>query len=99
MTVADPRWVKPLDEHLIALAAGYDLVVTIEDNGRAGGVGSMFTQALIDARIDTPIRVHAVDQQFYEHAKRAVILDRLGLTPEAVATDTVKTLIGNIGKG
>ncbi len=99
VTVADPRWVKPLDEHLIALAAGYDLVVTIEDNGRAGGVGSMFTQALIDARIDTPIRVHAVDQQFYEHAKRAVILERLGLTPEAVATDTVKTLIGNIGKG
>lgn len=99
VTVADPRWVKPLDERLIALAAGYDLVVTVEDNGKAGGVGSMFTQALIDARIDTPIRVHAVDQQFYEHAKRAVILERLGLTPEAIATDTVKTLIGNIGKG
>lgn len=95
VTVVDPRWVKPLDADLIALAADFDLVVTVEDNGRNGGVGSMFTQALIDARIAAPIRVHAVDQQFYDHAKRDVILERLGLTPEAIAADTLATLSGN----
>lgn len=103
VTVVDPRWVKPLDAGLIAMAADFDLVVTVEDNGRNGGVGSMFAQALLDADITTPIRVHAVDQRFYEHAKRAVILERLGLTPAAIAADTEAALSakasrsGNIG--
>ena len=105
VTVVDPRWVKPLDEALVTMAADFDLVVTVEDNGRNGGVGSMFTQALLDARVATPIRIHAVDQRFYDHAKRAVILARLGLTPAAIAADTEAalganaTLSGNIGVG
>ena len=99
VTVVDPRWVKPLDPQLIAMAAEFELVATVEDNGRSGGVGSMFTQALQDARIDTPVRVHAVDQQFYDHAKRAVILERLGLTPQAVAADARASLRGNIDAG
>ena len=97
VTVIDPRWVKPLDADLVAMAADFGLVVTVEDNGRNGGVGSMFTQALIDARIDTPIRVHAVDQQFLDHAKRDVILERLGLTPAGIAEDTLGTIAGNTG--
>ena len=103
VTVVDPRWVKPLDSGLIAMAADFALVVTVEDNGRNGGVGSMFTQALLEAGITTPIRVHAVDQRFYSHAKRAVILERLGLTPAAIAADTEAALSpkasrsGNIG--
>ena len=97
VTVIDPRWVKPLDADLVAMAADFGLVVTVEDNGRNGGVGSMFTQALIDARTDTPIRVHAVDQQFLDHAKRDVILERLGLTPAGIAEDTLGTIAGNTG--
>ncbi|MEO6473410.1 MAG: 1-deoxy-D-xylulose-5-phosphate synthase [Aeromicrobium sp.] len=99
VTVIDPRWVKPLDAQLVAMSADYKQVVTVEDNGRNGGVGSMFTQALIGQRIATPIRVHAVDQQFYDHAKRAVILERLGLTPKAIAEDTLTALRGNIAGG
>jgi len=96
VTVVDPRWVKPLDPKLIEMAGDFDLVVTVEDNGRNGGVGSMFTQALLDAGISTPIRVNAVDQQFYDHAKRAVILERLGLTPTAIAADAEGALSGNV---
>jgi 1-deoxy-D-xylulose-5-phosphate synthase len=50
---------------------------------------------MLDTGITTPIRVHAVDQQFYDHAKRAVILERLGLTPSAIAADTESTLSGD----
>lgn len=96
VTVVDPRWVKPLDAGLIAMAADFSLVVTVEDNGRNGGVGSMLTQELLDANVTTPIRVHAVKQKFYSHAKRAVILERLGLTPPAIAADTLAALRGNI---
>ncbi|GAA2068690.1 1-deoxy-D-xylulose-5-phosphate synthase [Aeromicrobium halocynthiae] len=88
-TVVDPRWVKPFDPAVVALAAEHRLVVSIEDNGRAGGVGAAFTQALRDVESDVPVRVHGIEQEFLDHAKRPVILERLGLTPDAIAQDTL----------
>ncbi len=87
VTVVDPRWVKPFDPAVVELAAQHRLVVTVEDNGRQGGVGSTFTQALRDAGSDVMVRIHGVEQEFLDHAKRDVILTRLGLTPEAIADD------------
>ncbi|MCX6407930.1 MAG: 1-deoxy-D-xylulose-5-phosphate synthase [Propionibacteriales bacterium] len=88
VTVVDPRWVKPFDPAVVGLAAEHRLVVTVEDNGRTGGVGAAFTQALRDVESEIPVRVHGVAQEFLDHAKRPVILERLGLTPDAVAADT-----------
>jgi 1-deoxy-D-xylulose-5-phosphate synthase len=99
VTVVDPRWVKPVDPALAALAGHFDLVVTLEDNGRQGGVGAAYTQAVRDAGIDTPIQVHGVEQEFLDHAKRNVILGRLGLTAEAVAGDTIAALARNTPAG
>jgi 1-deoxy-D-xylulose-5-phosphate synthase len=98
VTVVDPRWVKPVDPELVQLAVQYDLVVTLEDNGRHGGVGAAITQAVRDAGIATPIQVHGVEQEFLDHAKREVILERLGLTPRAIADDTLAALSRNSAK-
>lgn len=95
VTVVDPRWSKPFDPALVQLAGEYDLVVTVEDNGRQGGVGSAYTQAVRDADIEVPIRVHGIEQEFLDHAKRNVILGRLGLTADAVAGDTISALSRN----
>jgi 1-deoxy-D-xylulose-5-phosphate synthase len=95
VTVVDPRWVKPFDPAVVDLAARHRLVVTVEDNGRQGGVGAAFTQALRDAGSDVPVRIHAVEQEFLDHAKRDVILTRLGLTPEAIAGDIVASSARN----
>ncbi|MBC7633247.1 1-deoxy-D-xylulose-5-phosphate synthase [Aeromicrobium sp.] len=92
VTVVDPRWVKPVDPALVELAGSFALVVTIEDNGRQGGVGSAYTAAVRDAGISTPVQVHGVEQEFLDHAKRNVILGRLGLTPQAIADDTLAAL-------
>ncbi|MGI8953288.1 MAG: 1-deoxy-D-xylulose-5-phosphate synthase [Nocardioidaceae bacterium] len=92
VTVVDPRWVKPLDPALAALAAAYRLVVSGEDNGRVGGVGAALTALLQDAGVTTPVRVHAVPQEFLDHAKRGVILERVGLTGDAIAADTLTRL-------
>ena len=89
VTVVDPRWVKPFDPEVVELAARHRLVVTVEDNGRQGGVGACFTQALRDSGSQVPVRVHGVEQKFLDHAKRDVILTRLGLTPETIAADIV----------
>ncbi len=73
--------------------------MTLEDNGRQGGVGAAYTQAVRDAGIETPIRVHGVEQEFLDHAKRDVILRRLGLTARAVADDTLAAITRNSAHG
>src|SRR5699024_1341953 len=65
--VVDPRWVKPLDPVLDEWSRHARLVITIEDNGRAGGVGAALTARLQDRNITTPVTVHAVPQEFLDH--------------------------------
>ncbi|WP_316525133.1 1-deoxy-D-xylulose-5-phosphate synthase [Kitasatospora brasiliensis] len=87
-TVVDPRWVKPVDPVLPELAAAHRLVVTVEDNGRTGGVGSAVAQALRDADVDVPVRVLGLPQEFLGHASRGEILEEAGLTGTGVAAQT-----------
>ncbi|MFJ8471684.1 1-deoxy-D-xylulose-5-phosphate synthase [Kitasatospora sp. NPDC094011] len=87
-TVVDPRWVKPVDPALAELAAAHRLVVTVEDNGRTGGVGSAVAQALRDADVDVPVRVLGLAQEFLGHAARGEILEEAGLTGTGVAAQT-----------
>ncbi|MBU2696463.1 1-deoxy-D-xylulose-5-phosphate synthase [Pimelobacter sp. 30-1] len=87
VTVVDPRWVKPVDPALVDLARTHRRVVTIEDNGVVGGVGAVLLQTLAEAGVRTPVKLHGIPQEFLDHAKRAAILERIGLTPSAIALD------------
>ncbi|MEU6083922.1 1-deoxy-D-xylulose-5-phosphate synthase [Streptomyces sp. NPDC047108] len=84
-TVVDPRWVKPVDEQLPALAERHRVVVTVEDNGRAGGVGSAVAQALRDAGVDVPLRDFGIPPRFLDHASRKEVLAEIGLTAPDIA--------------
>ncbi len=84
-TVVDPRWVKPVDEQLAPLAAKHRFVAVVEDNSRAGGVGSAVGQALRDAGVDVPLRTFGIPDQFLAHGKRAEVLADIGLTPVEIA--------------
>ncbi|MET7282671.1 1-deoxy-D-xylulose-5-phosphate synthase [Kribbella sp. NPDC005582] len=92
VTVVDPRWVKPVDPKLVELAPKFKLVVTVEDNGRAGGCGAMIAQAFRDHNIGTPVRDFGIPQQFLEHAKRAAVLQQIGLTGQQIARDVIETI-------
>jgi 1-deoxy-D-xylulose-5-phosphate synthase len=92
VTVVDPRWVKPVSPRLVELAAQHRLVVSVEDNGIVGGCGAVLQQTLTAAGVDTPVQLHGVPQEFLDHAKRAAILERIGLTPQAVARSVVETM-------
>ncbi|MFL6139982.1 MAG: 1-deoxy-D-xylulose-5-phosphate synthase [Frankiaceae bacterium] len=85
VTVVDPRWAKPLDPMLPALAAGYRLVVTLEDNGRVGGCGAAVAQALRDAAVDTPLRDFGIPQRFLHQGKRDEVLTDIGLSAQELA--------------
>ena len=85
VTVVDPRWVLPVSEGLVELAAAHKLVVTLEDNGVAGGIGSAVSAALRRAEIDVPCRDIGVPQRFLAHASRGEIFTEIGLTDQNVA--------------
>jgi 1-deoxy-D-xylulose-5-phosphate synthase len=88
-TVVDPRWVTPVPPELLPLAAAHRLVVTLEDGGRAGGVGAQLSQALRDADIDVPTRDVGIPQQFLEHGNPLQIRAEIGLTAQDVARQVV----------
>jgi 1-deoxy-D-xylulose-5-phosphate synthase len=91
-TVVDPRWVKPVAPELVPLAARHRLVVTVEDNGLTGGVGSALGQALHAAGVDTPLREFGITQEFLEHAERSEVLRKLSLTSGDIALRITETL-------
>jgi 1-deoxy-D-xylulose-5-phosphate synthase len=85
VTVIDPRWVKPVDGALAEAAAVHRLVVTVEDNGRAGGFGDAVCRLLRDAGVGTPVRTFGLPQEFLGHGKREEILADAGLVPQHLA--------------
>ncbi|GHH64651.1 1-deoxy-D-xylulose-5-phosphate synthase 1 [Streptosporangium violaceochromogenes] len=86
-TVVDPRWVKPLDEALVPVAAACKLVAVVEDNGRVGGVGDAVARLLRDSDVDVPVRTYGIPQRFLDHAKRTKILGDIGLTAQGIARE------------
>ncbi|MEU6763115.1 1-deoxy-D-xylulose-5-phosphate synthase [Streptomyces sp. NPDC046853] len=91
-TVVDPRWVKPVDAELPALAAGHCVVAVVEDNSRAAGVGAAVSLALSEAEVDVPVRRFGIPEQFLAHAKRGEVLADVGLTPVEIAGRISATL-------
>ncbi|MGO8980588.1 MAG: 1-deoxy-D-xylulose-5-phosphate synthase [Streptosporangiaceae bacterium] len=85
VTVVDPRWVLPVDPALADAAAGYRLVVTVEDSGRAGGFGDAVARLLRDRDVETPVKTFGIAQQFLEHGERGELLEDQGLTPQQLA--------------
>ncbi|MGA4839009.1 1-deoxy-D-xylulose-5-phosphate synthase [Streptomyces sp. G45] len=101
-TVVDPRWVKPVDEAMAPLAERHRVVVTVEDNSRAGGVGSAIAQALRDAGVDVPLRDFGIPPRFLDHASRKEVLAEIGLTAPDIArqvTGLVAKLDGRLERG
>jgi 1-deoxy-D-xylulose-5-phosphate synthase len=92
VTVVDPRWLKPLDEALAGAAAGHRLVVTVEDNGRAGGFGDAVCRLLRDAGVGTPVRTFGLPQEFLAHGKREEILADAGLVPQHLAREVTEAV-------
>ena len=90
--VVDPRWVKPVDPELVAMVAAHRLVVTVEDSGRVGGVGTALAQALRDAGVSTPLRDFGIPARFLDQGKRAEVLAEIGLTAQAISRAVVEAM-------
>ncbi|KLV05956.1 1-deoxy-D-xylulose-5-phosphate synthase [Photobacterium aquae] len=71
-TVADMRFVKPLDEALILeLAASHDVLVTVEENAIAGGAGSGVNELLMKKKVLRPVLNIGLPDRFIEQGTQA----------------------------
>lgn len=93
-TVANMRFVKPLDQELILqLAAKHELLVTLEENAILGGAGSAVNEML--AHLDSPVRVLnlGLPDRYLEQASRLQQLQQCGLDSEGIVY-AVNQLLG-----
>jgi 1-deoxy-D-xylulose-5-phosphate synthase len=84
-TVADMRFVKPLDETLLLdLAQNYDALVFIEDSAIQGGAGSACLEVLSSHRIQIPTLQIGLPDEYVEHGDVNLLLDFYGLSPKKI---------------
>jgi len=84
-TVADMRFVKPLDEELIGdLATSHQLIVTLEENVLAGGAGSAVNEYLLSSNYSIPILNLGLPDKFLEHGKVPEMLADVGLDSDSI---------------
>ncbi|GAA6143629.1 1-deoxy-D-xylulose-5-phosphate synthase [Hydrogenophaga sp. 5NK40-0174] len=80
VTVANMRWVKPLDEEmLLSIARSHSALVTVEEGCVMGGAGSAVLEALESHGIDVPVLQLGLPDEFIEHGDPVRLLANEGL--------------------
>ena len=89
-TVADMRFVKPIDEALIKqLMQSHDLLVTLEENVIQGGAGSAVAEYLAKLGSSKRLVLLGLPDRFVEHGDPAALLASCGLDETGII-DTIK---------
>ncbi|MCP1574334.1 1-deoxy-D-xylulose-5-phosphate synthase [Herbaspirillum rubrisubalbicans] len=85
-TVANMRFIKPLDVELVRqLAASHDALVTVEEGCIMGGAGAAVSEALAAAGINKPILHLGLPDRFIDHGDAAQLLAQCGLDADGIA--------------
>ncbi len=92
-TVANMRFVKPLDAQLVReLAASHDLLVTVEEHQVMGGAGSAVCEALSGLRLEKPVLLLGLPDRFIDHGDPARLLASVGLDGPGIAQSIRRAL-------
>jgi 1-deoxy-D-xylulose-5-phosphate synthase len=92
-TVVNMRFIKPLDtEMIVAIAAGHELIVTVEENALQGGAGAAINKVLLAHGISVPILNLGIPDRFIGQGTHAQQLAECGLD-----TTGIRTAIENRG--
>ena len=90
-TVANMRYVKPLDVALVTeLARTHDALVTVEEGCLQGGAGSAVLEALQAQRLDIPVLQLGLPDVFVEHGDPAKLLSACGLDAAGIEQAILK---------
>jgi 1-deoxy-D-xylulose-5-phosphate synthase len=84
-TVANMRFVKPLDVELIVeLAGNHSLLVSIEENAVIGGAGSEIERVLAERGLNVPVLRLGLPDRFIDHGEQGQLLAELGLDKDGI---------------
>ncbi len=84
-TVANMRFVKPLDEALIReLARSHDYLVTVEENVVMGGAGSAVNECLVSSGLPLPVLNLGLPDRYIEHGSREELLSEVELDADGI---------------
>jgi 1-deoxy-D-xylulose-5-phosphate synthase len=90
-TVANMRFIKPLDVELVKqLAAAHDALVTVEEGCIMGGAGAAVAEALAEAGIVKPILHLGLPDRFIDHGDAGQLLASCGLDADGIAASIVQ---------
>jgi 1-deoxy-D-xylulose-5-phosphate synthase len=90
-TVANMRFVKPLDAELVLdLARSHEAIVTIEEGCLMGGAGSAVMETLHGAGLDVPVLTLGLPDRFIEHGDPAKLLAMVGLDAAGIEQSILK---------
>lgn len=93
-TVANMRFVKPIDAELIVeLAGNHSLLVTIEESAVIGGAGSEVERVLMERGLTVPVLRLGLPDRFVDHGEQGQLLSELGLDKEGI----VRTIHARLG--
>ncbi|CAN5615037.1 1-deoxy-D-xylulose-5-phosphate synthase [soil metagenome] len=88
--VIDPRWALPVSPEIIVQSERASCVAVIEDNVIGTGIGASVTEALsAGPSAPTPIWCYGIARKFLDHGSRSQVLERVGLTPDSIATSLI----------
>ncbi|MGH8620224.1 MAG: 1-deoxy-D-xylulose-5-phosphate synthase [Burkholderiales bacterium] len=94
-TVANMRYVKPLDDALVAeLARSHDLLVTIEENVVMGGAGSAVLESLQRAGLNVPLLQLGLPDHFVDQGDPALQIAHCGLDKDGIVKSIRARLAG-----
>ena len=92
-TVANMRFVKPLDVDLvIQIANSHDLIVTVEENAVMGGAGAAVIEALQAMRKNNNVLCLGLPDTFIEHGIHETMLAECGLDAKGIKAAIEKQL-------
>jgi 1-deoxy-D-xylulose-5-phosphate synthase len=90
-TVADMKFIKPLDTTLVLeLARTHSAIVTVEEGCTMGGAGSAVAEALAAAGVSVPVLMLGLPDQFVEHGDPAKLLSLCGLDAAGIERSIVE---------
>ena len=93
-TLADMRFVKPIDGDLITqLADSHDLLVTIEENAIQGGAGSAVNEYLQSSNKIKPLVILGIPDRFIPQATQPEAYAEIGLNAEGIE-QKIRSLLG-----
>jgi 1-deoxy-D-xylulose-5-phosphate synthase len=92
-TVANMRFVKPLDVELVKrLAQTHPLIVSVEEHQVMGGAGSAVCEALAQEQLNNRVLLLGLPDRFIDHGDPARLLASLGLDAEGIRASIEKVL-------